>query len=155
MELLAGAGDRLARLAQVGDVVQRVVQPEDVDAVLGRRGDEAPHEVGADRPRADEEAAAEREPERRRRARLERADPLPGALDAAPHGRVEDAAARDLEAGEAGAVEDLGEAEDLGGRHAPRERLLREQPNGRVDQARHVRSLARESMGAPKPHPGK
>ena len=97
VELLAGADDRLARLAQVRDVVQRVVEPEDVDAVLGRRGDEAAHEVGADRPRADEEAAAERQPERRLRAGLERPDPLPGALDAAPHGRVEDTAARDLE----------------------------------------------------------
>ena len=50
VELLAGADDRLARLAQVGDVVQRVVQAEDVDAVLGRAGDEAAHDVGADRP---------------------------------------------------------------------------------------------------------
>ena len=41
VELAAGGGDRLGRLAQVRDVVQRVVQAEDVDAVLGRRGDEA------------------------------------------------------------------------------------------------------------------
>ena len=50
VELLAGADDRLARLAEVGDVVERIVEPEDVDSVLGRRGDEAADEVGADRP---------------------------------------------------------------------------------------------------------
>ncbi len=72
-----------------------------------------------DGPRADEEPAAERDAERRRRARVERADPLPRALDAAPDGRVEDAAARDLEAREAGAVEDLGDAEHLAGRDRP------------------------------------
>ena len=54
-----------------------------------------------DRPRADEEPAAQRDAERRRRTRVDRADPLPRALDAPPHRRVEDAAARDLEAGEA------------------------------------------------------
>ena len=69
---------------------------------------------------------------------LQRADPLPRALDAAPHGRVEDAAARDLEAGEAGAVEHLGEPQQVGGRHPPGERLLREQADGRVDEARHA-----------------
>ena len=78
------------------------------------RGDEAAHEVAADGPRADEEAAAQRQSERRLRARLDRADALPRALDAAPHGRVEDAAAGDLEVGEPGAVEDLGEPEQLG-----------------------------------------
>ena len=67
------------------------------------RGDEAAHEVRADGPRADEEAAAQRDAERRRRPCLQRPDPLPRALDAAPHRRVEDAAAGDLEAGEAGA----------------------------------------------------
>ena len=61
------------------------------------------------RPRADEEAAAHREHERRLRPRLDRADALPGALDAAADGGVERAAARDLEVGVAGAVEDLGE----------------------------------------------
>ena len=86
VELAAGGGDRLAGLAQVRDVVQRVVQAEDVDPALGRGGDEAAHEVAADRPRADEEAAAQRHRERRLRARLERADPLPRALDAAAHG---------------------------------------------------------------------
>ena len=69
---------------------------------------------------------------------LERADPLPRALDAAPDGRVEDAAAGDLEAGEAGRVEHLGEPQQLGGRHLAGERLLREQANSGVDQPRHV-----------------
>ncbi len=119
------------------------MEPEDVDAVLGRRGDEAAGEVGVDRPRADEEAAAEREPERRLDARLERADPLPRALDAALDGRVEAAAARDLEVREAGLVEDLGEPELLGGGDASGERLLPEQANRRVGERRHARSLPR------------
>ena len=97
LELALRLGDRLGGLAQVRDVVERVVQPEDVDPVLRRRGDEPPRELAADRPRADEEAAAQRQPERRLDARLDRADALPRALDAAPDGAVEDAAARDLE----------------------------------------------------------
>ena len=84
------------------------MQAEDVDAVLRRRRDEPPREVGVDRARADEEAAAQREPERRLDAGLEGADALPGALEAALDGRVEAAAARDLEIGEAGAVEEPG-----------------------------------------------
>ena len=49
VELLARGEDRLARLEQVRHVVERVVQPEDVDAVVGRAGDEAAHDVGGDR----------------------------------------------------------------------------------------------------------
>ena len=141
MELLARGDDRLARLAEVRDVVERIVEAEDVDAVLGGGGDEAAHEVGADGPRADQEAAAQRQAERRRRARLQRPDPLPGALDAAPDRGVEDAAARDLEQREAGAVEHLRDPEQLAGRHPPGERFLREQANGGVDEPRHVRRL--------------
>ena len=99
--------------------------------------DEAPGEVAADRPRADEEPAAQRERERRRRPRLQRADPLPRALDAAPDGAVEDAAARDLEIGEPGPVEDLGEAQEVRRRHQAGERLLTEDADRRVDEARH------------------
>ena len=117
------------------------MEPEDVDPVLGRRGDEPARKVGVHRPRADEETAAEREPERRRRARLQRADPLPRALDAALDGRVEAAAARDLEVREAGLVEDLGELELVGRRHPPGERLLSEQANGRVGERWHGRDL--------------
>ncbi len=138
VELLAGADDRLAGLAQVRDVVERVVQAEDVDAVLGRGGDEAADEVAADRPRPDEETAAQREPERRRRPALERADPLPRALDTAAHRGVEDAAAGDLEAREPSLVEHFGERQQLGRRNFPGERFLREQADGGVDQARHV-----------------
>ncbi len=57
---------------------------------------------------------------------LKRADPLPRALDAALDRAVEAAAAGDLEVGEAGAVEDLGHAQLLGGRHRACERLLSE-----------------------------
>ena len=94
VELLSRPDDRLAGFAQVRDVVERVVQPENVDAVLRRGGDEAANEVAADRARADEEAAAEREPERRRRPALERSDPLPRALDPATHCGVEHARRR-------------------------------------------------------------
>ncbi len=141
VELAARADDRLAGLAQVRDVVQRVVQPEDLDPVLGRARDEPAHDVGRDRLRADEEPPAERDPERRRRARVDRADPLPRALDPAPDGSVEDTAARDLEAAEAGAVEDLRDPQHLTGRHHARERLLREQPDRRVVELRHGGSL--------------
>ena len=119
LEVALGGDDRLGGLAQVRDVVERVVEPEDVDAVLGGRSDEAAGEVGVDRTRADEEAAAQREPERRLDARLERADPLPRALDAALDGRVEAAAARDLEVREAGLVEDLREPQLLGRGNRP------------------------------------
>ena len=139
LEVALRGDDRLGRLAEVRDVVQRVVEPEDVDAVLGGGGDEAAREVGVDGPRADEEAAAQREPERRLDARLERADPLPRALDAALDRRVEAAAARDLEVREAGAVEDLREPQLLGGGNPPRERLLPEQADGRVGERRHAR----------------
>jgi hypothetical protein len=87
--------------------------------------------------RARQEAAAERHPERRRRAGVECADPLPGALDAAPDRRVEDAAAGHLEAREAGAVEGLGDPQHLAGRHGAGQRLLREQSDRRVDELRH------------------
>ena len=92
--------------------------------LCGRARDEAAHEVVADRPRADEEPAAQRERERRRRARLERADALPRALDAALDGVVEDPAARDLEVGEPRPVEELGEAQQIRRRHEAGERLL-------------------------------
>src|SRR4029079_12024467 len=110
LEVAVGGDDRLGRLAQVRDVVQGVVQAEHVDPVLRRRGHEATREVGVDRARADEEAAAPREAARRLDPRLERANALPRALDAALDRPVEAAAAGDLEVGEAGAVEDRGEA---------------------------------------------
>ena len=110
-------------------------------------------------PRADEEAAAERQRERRRRARLQRADALPRALDPAAHGAVEDAAARDLEVREAGAVEELGEAQQIRRRHQARERLLAEDADRRVDEARHDRDLSAPVRGGSGPvqlalHPG-
>ena len=140
-------GDRRARLAQVGDVVQRVVEPEDLDAVLRGAGDEAADDVPADRARSDEEAAAQRDSERCRDAGLDRPDPLPRALDPPAHGRVEDAAARDLEAREARSVEDLGHPQDLRGRNPPGQGLLREQPDRRVDELRHRPDLSDLSEG--------
>src|SRR5205807_6723769 len=92
-----------------------------------------------DGPRADEEAPPQRHPERRLRARVDRADTLPGALDAAPHGAVEDPAAGDLEQAEPRLVEDPREPEDGRRRHPPRERLLPEQPDRRVDELGHRR----------------
>ena len=106
VELAVGRGDRLARLAQVLDVVQRVMQAEDVDPAFRRARDEPAREVASDRARADEEAAAERHAERRLRSRLERPDPLPWALDPAPYRAVEDASAGNLERGEPGTVEE-------------------------------------------------
>ncbi len=137
VERSAGVRDRRSCLAQVGDVVQRVVEPEDLDPVLGRAGDEPAHDVAAHGARANEEAPPQRNAERRRDARLDRADALPRALDAPANRRVEHAAARDLEAREPRLVEDLRDAQHLRGRQVPRERLLREQPDGRVDELRH------------------
>ena len=138
VELLACGEDRLTRLEQVRDVVERIVQPEDVDAVVGRARDEAAHDVGRDGSRARQEPAAQREPERRRRPRVDRSDALPGALDRETDGRVEHAAARDLEICESGPVEDLGDAQHLAGRQLAGERVLREQANSRVDDLGHV-----------------
>ena len=61
--LAHGRGGRL----EVLHVVQRVVQPEDLDAALGRAEDEAAHQVVGQRPRADQEPAAQRHLQRRRR----------------------------------------------------------------------------------------
>ncbi len=49
VELALRRHDRLARLTQVRDVVERILEPEDVDAALGRARDESPREVAADR----------------------------------------------------------------------------------------------------------
>ena len=154
VELLARRDDRLAGLDQVRDVVERVVEPEDVDPVVGRAGDEPAHDVGGDRARADEEATAQGEAERCRRARVDRADPLPGALDGAAHGRVEDAAARDLEVREAGPVEDLGDPQHLAGGQLAGERILREQADGGVDDLGHVEVDLIVAFGATRPHAG-
>ena len=117
------------------------METEDLDAILGGGGDEAADEIGTDRPGADEEAATESEAEGSVRARLQRADPLPRAFDAATDGAVEDAAARHLETRKARAVQDLGDLEDRAGRKPPRQRLLAEQADRGVDQYRHARSL--------------
>ena len=99
VELAPGRDHGLGGGPQVRGVVERVMEPEDVDPALGGARHEAADEVVADRPRADEEAAADRKGKRCLRARLERADPLPGALDPALDCAVEAAAARDLEVG--------------------------------------------------------
>ena len=148
VELLARVGDRLAGLAQVLDVVQRVVQAEDLDPALGGGSDEAPDEVAADGARADEKPAAQRHRERRLRACVERPDPLPGALDAAAHRAVEDAAAGDLEVGEPGAVQNLGEVEQLRGRNPPSKRLLAKQADGCINERWHVRGSLAPPSGA-------
>jgi len=119
------------------------VQAEDVDPVLRRGRDEAPREIGVDRTRADEESASQREAQRRLHARLERADPLPRALDPALDGGVEAPAPGDLEVREAGAVEDLREPQLLRSRHSARQRLLSEQANRRVRERRHGGTLPR------------
>ena len=141
LELALRLRNRLGGVAEVGDVVERVVQPEDVDPVLGGGGDEPPREVVVDRALADEELAAQGEPEGRRRARLDHADPLPRALDAALDRAVEAAPAAHFEVGESRPVEDLGEAQDLRRRDTPGKRLLPEQADGRVDECRHRRDL--------------
>src|SRR5262249_13043989 len=141
-ELAPGLDDRPGRLAEVVHVVEWIVEAEDVDTALRRAGDEPPREVAPDRARPDEEPASKGERERRRRAALQRADPLPRALDPTANRRVEDAAAGHLEVREPRAVEDLREAEKVGRRHETGERLLAQDANRRVDEARHGETLA-------------
>src|SRR5919205_839891 len=85
--------------------------------------------------------ASEREAERRRHARLQRADALPRALHAALDRPLEAAAAGDLEVREPGAVQDLREPELVGRRDLSRERLLAEEADRRVGEGRHVETL--------------
>ena len=134
--------DRGTRLTEVRDVVERIVKPEDLDSVLGRARDEPSDDVARDGSRADEKTAAQGDPQRCRDARLDRANALPRALDTTPDGRVEDAAARDLEACESSLVEDLGHTQDLPGRQRAGKGLLREQANRRIDQLWHAWTLA-------------
>ena len=111
-ELFPGAANRLGSVHEVLKVVQRVVDPKDVDTALGSAVDEAPNEISRDGPRTDQEASTKRDPERCLTPRLQGSDSLPGAFDPAPHGRVEAAAAGDLEVCEPSTVEDVGELEE-------------------------------------------
>ena len=137
VELAAGGEDRLGGLAQVLDVVQRVVQAEDVDPALRGRRHEPPRDVAAHGPSADEETPAHCERERRLRVGLQRANPLPRALDTAPDGGVEHTAARDLQVREPRSVEHLRQLEQRRGRHHAGERLLPEDANRGIDQPWH------------------
>ena len=125
-ELAAGPRDGIRCLPQVRDVVERIVQPEDVDAVLGRTCDEPPDEVVVDRAGANEEAAAEREAEGCVHMRPESADPLPRALHPTPDRAVETPAARDLEIRVARPVQDLRDSQLFGRWQSPREGFLAE-----------------------------
>ena len=136
-ELLAARVDGVRRLAEVPEVVQRIVQAEDVDAVVGRALDEPPDEVARHGPGADEKPSAERDPEGRGAARAKGPDPLPGTLDAPAHRRVEAAAAGHLERGEPRPVEQVGHLEELRGLHPLGQGLLREEAQARVDQRGH------------------
>ena len=137
VELLPRGHDGLPGLTEVRDVVERIVEAKDVDAVVGGTGDEPAHDVRRDGARADEEPPAKRQAERRRRPRIDRPDPLPRALDGSPDGRVEYAASRDLEVGEPRTVEDLRDPQHLAGGQLARERLLRQQTDRGVDDFRH------------------
>src|SRR6188508_2441632 len=137
-ELLAGRANRLRGLLQVGQVVQRVVDPEDVDAACGGTRDEPRDEVARERARPDEQPAPQGHPERRLAACTDSADPLPRALHATADGRVEAASARHLEVRETGVVEDVRQLEHPGRLHLLGERLLREEPDAGVDESGHA-----------------
>ncbi len=126
LELAAGPRDGIRCLSQVRDVVERIVEPKDVDAVLGRTRDEPPDEVVVDRAGADEEASSERKAEGCLHMRPESADPLPRTLHPTPDRAVETAAARDLEIRKARPVQDLRDSQLFGRRQSPRERFLAE-----------------------------
>ena len=115
LELAACPRDRVRRFTKIRDVVERIVQPEDVDAVFGSRSDEPADEVVVDRARPDEQAAAKRQAEWSLDVRLQRADSLPGALDSSPDRTVEAATARNFQIGEAGLIENLADLQLLRG----------------------------------------
>ena len=142
LEFAACSCDCVRGLPQIRHVVERIVQPEDVDAVLGGGGDEPADEVVVDRPRPDEQATPHGQSERSLDVRLQGSDPLPGALDSPADRTVEAASARHLEIGEAGLVENLADPDLLRGWQPARERLLPEQAKSRVDKRRHAGSLA-------------
>ena len=139
VELLAGGDDRLARLAQVRDVVERIVEPEDVDAVLGRAGDEAPHDVGRDG----------REPTRNRPRSARPSGVVVRASIARMRSHGLSTARRTAESNTPPpetsryakpAVSRISAMrEHLAGRQLARERILREQADGGVDDLGHVR----------------
>jgi hypothetical protein len=137
MKRAACARDGGAGLPEVRDVVQRVVQAEDVDPVLRGARHETADDVAADRARPDEEAAAERDPEGVETRDLMARIRSHGLSTRRPNGGVEHPSARDLEARESRAVEDLRHAEHLRRRELASERLLREQADRRVDELRH------------------
>src|SRR6266404_4638261 len=70
------------------------------------------------------------------------ANSLPRALHATANRAVEAAAARDLEIGVAGPVEDRSDPQLLGRRQSPGERLLSEETDGGIGERRHAGSLA-------------
>jgi hypothetical protein len=129
--------NRLSGLPKVRKIVQRIVEPEDVDATGGGAPHKTTDEIPRERSRTDEEAATQRNSQRCRAARADGPDALPRAFDAAPNGPFEAAAARDLETGEAGLVEDARKLEDARPLHPRRERLLREEPDGRIYERGH------------------
>src|SRR4051794_28328856 len=137
LELGTRGDDRLGGLPEVVDVVQRIVQPEDVDPALRGARDEAAREIAADGPRPDEKAPAHRQRKRRLRPRLEGANPLPWALDTPTNGGVEDAPTRNLQVRETGSIEELREAQQIRRRHQAGERLLAEDADRRIDETRH------------------
>ena len=120
---------------EVAEVVERIVEPEDVDPAGGRALDEAADEVPRDWPRPHEETPAQRHPERRRAPRADRPNALPRALHPAAHRAVETPAAGDLEVGEAGLVE-----------HGPQARTAgRPRPGRRAAPARGAGSSCRRA----------
>ena len=132
-KLFPGAANGLGSVHEVFEVVQRVVDPENVDAALGSAVDEAPNEISRDGPRPDQEPPAKRNPERCLTPRFQSSDSLPGAFDPAAHGRVEAAAAGDLQVREPSTVEDVGELQEAGCLDTAREWLLRKEADRRVD----------------------
>jgi hypothetical protein len=109
VECASGVRDCGTRLTEIGDVVERIVQAEHLDAVFGSTGDEPADDVARNRARADEEPAPKGDPERRLHTRLAPADPLPRTLDPATNRRVKDTPAGNLEARETRPIQDLGD----------------------------------------------
>ncbi len=98
--LLAGRLHRLDRADEIRDVVERVVDPKDVDPALRGAPDEPANEVVVERLGADEKPASKRDRKRRLAASGQCANPRPRALDPTVDAGRKAPASGDLETAE-------------------------------------------------------
>ena len=117
--MLAGLLDRRGRGLEVADVVERVEDAEDVDAVLGRLVDEAAHDIVAVVTVADDVLAAQEHLQRSaHHVLLDQPQALPRVLVEKAQGGVEGGPAPAFQGVEADVVHGLEDGEHVGRAHA-------------------------------------